>query len=819
MRLSISRVRSIPVCFRGSLPRRRRLAASRTALLLVASLSTAVSAVAASPVAIRLRSRTILPGADPAADRWAMEAAIGVHGRARGASDPAPAARPAHVLVQLARVPDAAARAQLAAAGLELQGSIGERSFLARLGSAVAEPELRALGVIWLGPIAPGDKIAPALAAAARGHDAAPSHARLAGGKIAVYVEWHPDAGGAGDEGEGRAHRDGALATLSAAGAIRELADLPLLGGQLLAVAPDQVTALAALDGVKWIEPATPSMGELTNGIRAATGVDAVYESPDGLDGSGVRVLVYDGGLACPTHPDLQGRVLHGEAGYTANHATHVSGIVGSSGMSSSGLYRGMAPAATILSYAYESCQPMCLYNNPQDLADDYTEGMSLRGADFATNSIGANIAGNGYDCALLGDYEHTARLIDAIACGGLGSPFLSFWAAGNERQGLAHCGALYGTMGVPGAAKNAVVVGATSSDTGEIAAFSSVGPVDDGRMRPDVVAPGCETTGDRGITSTRSCAGQVVLCGTSMSTPAVAGIAALVTQRLRESPRGDIALPATMKAVLGCSAEDRGNPGPDYAYGYGQVSAPAAIGIVDSGAVFESQVGHGEVVTRTLTVPEGCPELRVLLAWDDPPGEPLSLANLVNDLDLRLVDPKGGSHRPLVLDPLHPGANAQPGLNRRDPSELAAVANPIPGVWSVEIAGHLVPDGPQSFGLAATVPGRGPMSVPDPDDNFPPEGPAAVSRLKLEPNVPNPFNPATRIPFVLREGGHVRVLVYDLRGARVREILAAPLAAGRHEVTWDGRDDQGRPLASGVYVCALEQRGERQTRSMVLIR
>ena len=734
-----------------------------------------------------------------------MAAALGTHARAA-------AARSTHVLVQLADLPDRAARGRLAAAGLELQGPIDERSFLARLAAHADEHELRARGVIWLAPLAAEDKIAPVLAGAARGRDPVPDHVRLPDGRIAVYVEWHPDVAG---DGNAKVARYVALAALP--GAVAELAPLPLLGGTLIAIAPDHVPALAALDPVKWIEPAAPAMSELTNGIRAATGVDAVYESPAGLDGSGVRVLVYDGALACPTHPDLEGRVTHGESGYNATHATHVSGILGSSGLSSDGLYRGMAPAATILSYAYESCQPMCLYNNPQDLADDYAEGLSRRGADFATNSIGANIAANGYDCALLGDYEHTARLIDAIACGGLGKPFLSFWAAGNERQGLAHCGALYGTMGVPGAAKNAIVVGATSSDTGEIAAFSSLGPVDDGRMRPDVVAPGCEIAGDRGITASRSCAGQVVLCGTSMSTPAVAGIAALVTQRLRSLPRGDIALPATMKAILGCSAEERGNPGPDYTFGFGQVSAPAAIAIVDSGAVFESHVGNGEVVTRTLTVPADHPVLRALLAWDDPPGEPLSLVNLVNDLDLCLIDPQGVRHRPLVLDPQNPTANAVPGANRRDPSELAVVSKPIPGMWTAEITGTRVPDGPQSFGLAANVPGRGPVSVPDPDTQDPPV--VSVAGIALEPNVPNPFNPSTRISFVVRERGPVRVVVYDLRGARVRELLSASVTAGRHQLSWDGRDDLGREMASGVYVCALEQGRERQTRSMVLIR
>ena len=72
---------------------------------------------------------------------------------------------------------------------------------------------------------------------------------------------------------------------------------------------------------------------------------------------------------------------------------------------------------------------------------------------------------------------------------------------------------------------------------------------------------------------------------------------------------------------------------------------------------------------------------------------------------------------------------------------------------------------------------------------------------LTLLGNRPNPFNPSTSIGFVLDRGADVRVEVYDLRGRRVRTLADGPLAAGAHDVRWDGRDDAGRAAVSGVYL------------------
>jgi flagellar hook assembly protein FlgD len=89
-----------------------------------------------------------------------------------------------------------------------------------------------------------------------------------------------------------------------------------------------------------------------------------------------------------------------------------------------------------------------------------------------------------------------------------------------------------------------------------------------------------------------------------------------------------------------------------------------------------------------------------------------------------------------------------------------------------------------------------------------------------LRQNVPNPFNPATRIGFALPAGGQVSLKVYNLTGKLVRTLLDEPVAAGPGEVTWDGRDDAGRAVASGTYFYELRVDGRVvQSRKMQLMK
>ena len=94
------------------------------------------------------------------------------------------------------------------------------------------------------------------------------------------------------------------------------------------------------------------------------------------------------------------------------------------------------------------------------------------------------------------------------------------------------------------------------------------------------------------------------------------------------------------------------------------------------------------------------------------------------------------------------------------------------------------------------------------------------VAAFRLLPNRPNPFNPRTEIRFELARAGAPNVAVFDLRGHKVRELLAdQPLTAGAHALVWDGRDDAGRDVASGLYVCRVEADGLRLERKMTLLR
>ncbi len=95
----------------------------------------------------------------------------------------------------------------------------------------------------------------------------------------------------------------------------------------------------------------------------------------------------------------------------------------------------------------------------------------------------------------------------------------------------------------------------------------------------------------------------------------------------------------------------------------------------------------------------------------------------------------------------------------------------------------------------------------------------ATPQRLELLPNVPNPFNPTTQIRFATPSEGLVRVAIYDARGALVRVLVDKSFPAGHHSAVWDGRDTNGSPVSSGVYLCKLEQQSESRTRKIVLIK
>jgi subtilisin family serine protease len=260
-----------------------------------------------------------------------------------------------------------------------------------------------------------------------------------------------------------------------------------------------------------------------------------------------------------------------------------------------------------------------------------------------------------------------------------------------------------FGNITPPITAKNIITVGAINSDDDEVTEFSSWGPTKDGRLKPDVVAAGCEKGGDHTIISTIQPDGYSGMCGTSMAAPATSGAIALMIQRHAKLNAGTL-MPSSYKAVIIHTALDLGTPGPDYRTGFGKLAVKPAIELIGERKVTESHIETtNQAKAALLTVPANMRELKASLVWDDAPGSPASTIALVNDLDLQLTSPSGKVHLPLALDPRRPAEPARPAADRINVMEQVVVREPEPGAWKVQVRGFAVPLPPQDFSLAVS--------------------------------------------------------------------------------------------------------------------
>jgi len=238
--------------------------------------------------------------------------------------------------------------------------------------------------------------------------------------------------------------------------------------------------------------------------------------------------------------------------------------------------------------------------------------------------------------------------------------------------------------------------------------------------------------------------------CGTSLAAPAVAGVAALMIDAWQRSkPDDPLPPPAVYKAALTATATDMvgegsgTNPdldaptpsweGPDYATGWGLVWAPGAVAAFDEHHPEAPRFRMGEVETDAtawsieVELPSEGDELRVMLAWDDPPGEAMATSALQNDLDLIVIDPDGIARRPWVLDPDDPSAAAGTGVNSLDNLEGVSVFGAQAGTYTLEVtASRLVGDN-QDFAVVAALDGE-PITLP----------PAPVQDTGLDSPPPN---------------------------------------------------------------------------------
>ena len=383
-----------------------------------------------------------------------------------------------------------------------------------------------------------------------------------------------------------------------------------------------------------------------------SSGANLLYPSPYSLNGSGVKVGVWDGGSVRNTHREFTTiRVVkRNSTAPLDDHATHVAGTVGASGFTASA--RGMAPNVSIDSW---------------DWNDDYTE-MTSSGAASATGDaskipLSNHSYGYGATTADMGRYESESVQTDSLA---VSMPYyLICWAAGNEQdeliakngfQSITFNGLSKNILTV-GAVNDAVSGGVRSPSAGTMSSFSSWGPCDDGRIKPDVVANGVSVnspidTSDSAYAS---------YGGTSMATPSATGAAALLTQLYAREFSGQRMRSSMLKGLLIHTADDLGNAGPDYQFGWGLINVKGAADVI---LAHKASLAAPKLIENSVTssvssrahtfVWDGVTPVRATLCWTDPAGAAQAdnsrTANLRHNLDLTITAPNGTVLPPYVM-------------------------------------------------------------------------------------------------------------------------------------------------------------------------
>ena len=421
--------------------------------------------------------------------------------------------------------------------------------------------------------------------------------------------------------------------------------------------------------------------------------LDVIWSA--GFKGSGQVVAMGDTGLdrgdINQIHPDFSKAVLKGQnfAPFgrswedSLGHGTHVAGSVVSRGTQSAGAFKGAAYEAQLVTQSLWSS----MLNNlmvPTKLSELFSAAQK-EGANIHTNSWGS--AKN------LGAYDAFARQVDEYAFNN--SDFLILFAAGNggvdrNRDGRIDADSIVS----PATSKNALTVGASenfelsgghqrrisklknakenwgaepiygskiSDNPTGIAMFSSRGPTDDGRIKPDLVAPGTNILSTRSFdTKSGDLWGRyddhyVWSGGASMSTPLVAGSAAIVREILQKKFKIQKPSAALVKGILMATSEDlfpgqygSGGPGqehltvrPNFDQGFGRVNGSKVLKLNPKWLIDnKSGLSTGEFQDFKIEL-KSEQNLNILVVWNDAPANENAAKTLVNDLTLEVTGPE----------------------------------------------------------------------------------------------------------------------------------------------------------------------------------
>ncbi len=455
-----------------------------------------------------------------------------------------------------------------------------------------------------------------------------------------------------------------------------------------------------------------------TNAART-TSTDALQSGGSlgvNLTGKGMVVGIYDQTRPKPDHVEFTGRLtqVDGSTETISNHATHVSGTILAAGLSPSA--KGMANEATGWAFNWESdlskmnanaYDPINKTNG--HLVSNHSYGVVLGWYRNASNAWvwAGNPSINPDKDYRFGYYSSKSKGLDDMI---FSKPhYTVVWAAGNDRgdagDGTRDPDGPEDTLGPEGVAKNVITVGAVSSISEYIgpqsvamSSFSSWGPTDDGRIKPDVVGVGVNVFSSA-ISNGGTVDSYASQSGTSMAAPNVTGSLLLLQQLFGERNNGRFMWASTVKALMINTTKEAGlSPGPDYIFGWGLLNTKAAAEIIlaengSSDVIRENNLPNGASYEYEF-VSDGVTPIRVSIAWTDPSGNPapasLNPTNLmlINDLDLRITDEEGITYYPYTLNPaIGPGsAAANDADNFRDNVEQIFIAAPKAQKYKVKI-------------------------------------------------------------------------------------------------------------------------------------
>ncbi|MCE1189264.1 MAG: S8 family serine peptidase [Ignavibacteria bacterium] len=496
------------------------------------------------------------------------------------------------------------------------------------------------------------------------------------------------------------------------------------------------------------IENGIPVYFETENMTSANTVSSSLVWSAAGLynlDGKGITAGVWDGGPARATHREFGGRltIVDVPTAASAQHATHVCGTISAAGIDPQA--HGMADSVWVKSYEWT--------NDLSEITSAAANGL------LVSNHSYGNLCGWSYNSTDQKWYWYGDITVSATEDYKFGyySSTTSAWdnflfnapnilvcrSAGNDREetgpaaGVSYYVRINGVWtlstdyrepdgGTDGydclkdvaVCKNVLSVGAVSGiyngyqgpSSVIMSSFSSWGPVDDGRIKPDICADGvnlysCDNSADNTY---------VTMSGTSMATPSATGSIAVLLQHQKNLYGNTPWRSSTMKGLLLHTADECGTaPGPDYRFGWGLLNTLSAAKLMDLNAqlatkplIRELTLTSGQSMDIPIEV-SGLEPLKATICWTDPAGPipPVSLnpkdLELVNDLDIRVIGPTSTTYMPWVLDPAHPSVAATTGDNTRDNTEQVFIQTPAAGTYTIHISHKkTLTGGQQNFAL-----------------------------------------------------------------------------------------------------------------------